>query len=182
MKKDYITELKDEVLKFERKKVDPKIIKKFLSKLSSTNKVTKELNIDEHFCAFFVPVNKKTKSVYLGHHIKADDWIPPGGHIKFGEHPVESVIREFEEELEFKVSQNQIEIFNLSIKDVSDNPRNPCKLHFDFWYLVEVPKINFNFLRKEFHDAHWHPLDEKTFKKIKTKKYNQIVRSLKEIL
>lgn len=181
MKNNYISVLKKEVLKFKNKKIDRKIIDQFLKKLSSTDKLTKELNIDEHLCAFFVPVDEKTKSVYLGHHIKADDWIPPGGHIKWNEHPTETVIREFEEELAYKIEKNQIEIFNLSIKDVSDNPRSPCKLHFDFWYLVKVPKVDFKYLKKEFHDARWHNLKEAS-EKIKTPKYNQIVRTLEEIL
>lgn len=180
MKKKYISELRNEVLKFKNTKKS--LIDKFLKKLSSTDKVTKELNIDEHFCAFFVPINRKTKSVYLVHHIKADDWIPPGGHIIFGEHPTETVIREFYEELEYKISKKQISNFTLSYKDISRNPRNPCKLHFDFWYLVDVPKKNFNFLKKEFYDAFWHPLNGETYKKVKTPQYNKIIRTLGEII
>lgn len=178
--KKYISDLKKEVNKF--LKAEKTIRDEFLKKLSLTDKITKELNIDEHICAFFVPVNRETKSVYLVHHIKADDWIPPGGHIKYGEHPVDTVIREFEEELDSKITKNQISLFTLSIKDISDNPRNPCKLHYDFWYLVDVPKIDFNYLKKEFYDAYWHPLTEKTFKKIKTKSYGKILRSLKNFI
>lgn len=182
MKNNYISELKKEVLKFKNKNVKKTLINQFFKKLSSTDKLTKELNIDEHICAFFVPVNKKSRSIYLAHHIKADDWIPPGGHIKFGEHPVETVIREFKEELSYKIFQNQVELFNLSIKDISDNPRSPCKIHYDFWYFVEVPKINFNYLKKEFYNAYWHQLNERTFNKIKTPQYNLIVRELAKIL
>lgn len=182
MKNNYISTLKQEVLKFKEKNVSVDLIEVFLKKLSSTDKVTKKQNIDEHICSFFVPVNRETKSVYLVHHIKADDWIPPGGHIEFGEHPVDTVIREFEEELNAKITKEQISLFTLSTKDISKNPRNPCKLHFDFWYLVDVPKKDFKYLKKEFYDAYWHPLTEKTFNKIKTVKYNKIVRTLKEIL
>jgi len=176
----YIDILKKEVLKF--KNVEKNLIDKFLTKLSSTDKITKELNIDEHICAFFVPINKKTKSVYLVHHKKADDWIPQGGHIIWNEHPVDTVVREFEEELKHKISKNQINLFTLSIKDISNNPRNPCKLHYDFWYLVDVHRKNFNYLKKEFYDAYWHPLKEETFNKVKTPQYNKIVRKLKRIL
>ncbi|MCL4364137.1 NUDIX domain-containing protein [Patescibacteria group bacterium] len=181
MSKSFAADLKKEILKFKNKKVDQKIIDEFLKKVSSTDKLTKEVNIDEHFCAFFVPVDRKTKSIYLGHHIKADDWIPPGGHIKMNEHPTKTVTREFKEELSYEIDESKIEIFNLSIKDVSNNPRSPCQLHFDFWYLVHVPKVEFKYLKKEFYDARWYTLDE-ALTKIKTVKYNQIVRLLKDAL
>ncbi len=182
MQSNYIYKIKKEIYKLDKTNVNKKVVDRFLKQLSMTDKITKETNPDIHFCAFFVPINKKSQSIYLGHHIKADDWIPPGGHIKLGEHPVDTVIREFKEELDYEVGKNQIKIFNLTIKDVSGNPRSPCKLHFDIWYLVDVPKVKYNFLRKEFYDAYWHNLDSETYKKIKTKKYNQIVRLIGDIL
>lgn len=182
MKNKYISLLEKEIQKFKDKHVDTSIINQFLKKVSSTDKVTKELNIDEHICSFFVPIDKESKSIYLVHHIKANDWIPPGGHIRFNEHPVDTVIREFEEELNYQIYKKQVELFNLSIKDISKNPRNPCKIHYDFWYLIDVPKVNFRYLKKEFYNAYWHPLNEKTYKKIKTPQYNKIIRTLKKIL
>ena len=179
--KNYQETIKQELLKFKTKNIDPKIYDRFLKKISSTDRLTKEINIDEHICAFFVPINRESKSIYLTHHIKAGDWIPPGGHIKVNEHPVETVIREFEEELSHKITKNQIEIFNLTVKDVSGNPRSPCLLHYDFWYLVNTPKINFKFLKKEFHDAYWHSFDD-AVKKIKTPQYNKIIRMMKEVI
>ena len=88
---------------------------------------------------------------------KAKKWngkyTPLGGHIEKGEMPIDTVRREFVEELDFNLTKQTIDLFDLSIKDVSGNPLHKCKLHFDFWYLVDVPKINFNFLKKEFYDA-----------------------------
>lgn len=179
--KNYQEKIKKELLKFKTKNIEAETYDRFLKKISETDRLTKELNLDEHICAFFVPINRESKSIYLTHHIKADDWIPPGGHIKIHEHPIETVIREFEEELGQKITKNQIKIFNLSIKDVSGNPRSPCLLHFDFWYLIEVPRLNFNYLKKEFYDAYWHSFDE-ALKKIKTPQYNQIIRILKEVI
>lgn len=179
MKKDYISHLKREVGKF--KNSDKKTSEDFLKQFSKTDKVNKSVNIDEHTCAFFIPINTKSKSIYLVHHIKADDWIPPGGHIELNEHPIDTVVREFGEELNHKITKRQISVFDLSIKDVSDNPRNPCSLHFDFWYLVDVPKKDFKYLEKEFYGAGWHTIDE-ALKKIKTPLYNQIVKKLKRIL
>ena len=181
MKNNYISLLKQEVLKFKDKKVDANLIEKFLHKLSSTDKLTKELNIDEHICAFFVPINKRTRSIYVGHHIKADSWIPPGGHIKSSEHPMETVVREFQEELAHKISKSQIELFSLSITNVILRPGNPCKVHYDFWYLVNVPKVKFDFLKKEFYDAYWHELDE-AIDKIAVPHYKEIVTSIKDTI
>ena len=179
--KNYQEEIKQELKRFEKLAVDKKVYNQFLKKISETDRLTKEVNVDTHICAFLVPVNRESKSIYMGHHIKADDWIPPGGHIKLNEHPPDTVVREFEEELGHKIGKGQIETFTLTVKDVSGNPRSPCSLHFDFWYLVDVPKVNFNFLKKEFYDAHWHSFDE-AIKKLKTPQYNKIIRQLEKIL
>lgn len=182
MKNNYNSLLIKELERFRNLVADSKLFDRFTEKLTSTDKLNKEVNIDEHLCAFFVPVNKKSKSVYLGHHIKADDWIPPGGHIKLGEHPLVTVIREFKEELNHTISKRRIKPFALSVKDVSANPRNPCKIHYDLWYYIEVPRKRFKYLKKEFYDAYWHVLNEDTFSKIETPQYNRIVRELKQIM
>lgn len=179
IKNNYISVLKKEVRKF--KNSERKTVEDFLKQFSITDKVNKSVNIDKHIVVFFIPINKKSKSIYLVYHIKADDWIPPGGHIELFEHPTDTVVREFREELNYKITKKQISVFDLSIKDISNNPRNPCRLHFDFWYLVDTPKKDFKYLEKEFKSAGWYTIKE-ALKKIKTPLYNHIVRKLKKLL
>lgn len=168
---------KKEILKLLNKKhVNNRVYQQFLTRLQS-NKLTQETNQEDHFCSFFLPVNLKSKSVYLGFHKKANDWIPPGGHIKYDETPIQTVYREFIEELNFKLSKEKIELFDLSIKDVSGNPFHSCKIHYDFWYLVFTEKYRFKFEKREFYQGGWFTLKQ-ALTKTKLKQYNEIIATL----
>jgi 8-oxo-dGTP pyrophosphatase MutT (NUDIX family) len=52
-----------------------------------------------HLVAYFVLRDDQDGSVLLVDHIKAGLWLPAGGHVEPGEHPVETVRREVAEEL-----------------------------------------------------------------------------------
>jgi 8-oxo-dGTP pyrophosphatase MutT (NUDIX family) len=52
-----------------------------------------------HLVAYFLLRDDLDGSVLLVDHIKAGLWLPPGGHVEPGEHPVETVRREVAEEL-----------------------------------------------------------------------------------
>jgi 8-oxo-dGTP pyrophosphatase MutT (NUDIX family) len=171
----------EELSRFKRKSIDQKTRDRFLEKIKSTEKLTKNVNSDEHICSFFIPYNRQTGTVYIGHHIKANSWIPPGGHINELEHPVETVVREFFEELGTNIDKSQVSTLSLSIKDISDNPRNPCKVHYDLWYVVDVPRIDFAFIKREYYDARWMTIDE-AMKVMNIPLYKKIVRSVKDTL
>ncbi|KKP67036.1 MAG: hypothetical protein UR68_C0003G0037 [Candidatus Roizmanbacteria bacterium GW2011_GWA2_35_19] len=161
--------------------IDEEVVQKFHDYFDSTSRHTKEVNLDAHICSFFVPVDRINHLVYLGHHIKANDWIPPGGHIKAGEDPEETVRREFEEELDHKLTMEEIVLFDLSVTDLNPNSRHSCKRYYDFWYIVFIERLNFNFLKKEYYDAGWFSFKEAR-KIIKTTHYNQIVQKIKVLL
>lgn len=161
--------------------IDKKIVNEMLKRIDSDTKLVKSENVKNHFCAFLVPIHKKSKSIYLVHHIKAQDWIPPGGHIEKNEHPIATVKREFEEELSHRLTNEVIELFDGTIKDIKINPRNPCWVHYDLWYLVYVEKLLFKFDKGEFYNAGWFTFDE-ALKKIKTKSYNQVVKKIRDHL
>lgn len=136
-------------------------IKQYLKKLKEDKLVKKEGTM-EHMNAMFVPVVKDKNEifVYLAHHKKADDWIPPGGHIEPNELPKDTVLREFKEELNFKVDKNKIHFYNIVIKHI-DRPDLFCVTHYDLWHYVLLDKkYDFQYLKKEFYDAGWFNLKE----------------------
>jgi 8-oxo-dGTP diphosphatase len=54
---------------------------------------------DRHLAVYCVPVDINERKVFLGHHLGARRWLPPGGHVDTGEHPRNAAIRECGEEL-----------------------------------------------------------------------------------
>jgi len=169
--------LKKEILKLKNKKhVDQNVLQKFLKRLQSGKGLLRYENIADHFCVFFLPIHHKSSSIYLGHHIKADDWIPPGGHIEKGEHPVDTIKREIVEELDYELGDELIEIFDLTIKPI--RRKHPCKLHWDLWYLIYLKeKIPFKFEKREFYNAGWFEL-ERAVEKIKGNNYRKTIEKL----
>lgn len=117
-------------------------------------KLIKNVNVSNHFCVFFLPIDVQNKKIYLCYHKKANDWIPPGGHIDENELPIQTVIRECKEELSIDINEDQIEFFNLSVKQV-DNTNSNCKTHYDIWYLVNLKVQYIDFIKKEYFDAKW---------------------------
>ncbi len=53
----------------------------------------------KHLVSYFVVVDPEHRSLLLGDHIKAQLWLPTGGHVELGEHPRQTVIREAREEV-----------------------------------------------------------------------------------
>ena len=78
--------------------VDQRVAQKFLDFINGNQNYFRDNNPDRHICSFFLPYDEKRKLIYLGHHKKAKDWIPPGGHINQGENPLNTVYREFRSE------------------------------------------------------------------------------------
>jgi len=178
----FFAKLKQELSKLENQPhVDQGVWAQFWDKVEKKQTKTKLENNPEHFCAFFVPIHRPTQSIYLGHHIKADDWIPPGGHLDQGELPIEAVIREMKEELGYTITNEPVALFNLSIKPIYNHPLNHCTKHFDWWHGIIMPeKTNFRFDRGEFHDAGWFSLSEGMAKITKNPEFKQIVEKINE--
>lgn len=158
-------------------RVNQNILKKFHLRITGNAPLLKTENTPDHVCSFFLPVHKETKSIYLVHHIKAQSWIPPGGHIDPGETPRETVRREFREELDFSLTDEPVTLVGLSIKYI-DSIVHPCKVHYDLWYTVSCRKrYPFRYLEKEFYNAGW--FDFRTgVSKIEHRDYQSIVRNL----
>ncbi len=157
--------------------VDPVAIQAFKDvKLSQPSHTKKEGN-PLHYCAFFLPYDKNAGKIYLGHHIKADDWIPPGGHIEPGETPSDAAVREMQEELGVEINKSQLESFALSVKPIN-HPERGCVAHYDVWHLVHLPVQNFDYLKSEYYNAGWFSVKEGVAKITKNLDFAAIVAGL----
>lgn len=55
----------------------------------------------KHLVSYFVVIDPQQQRILLVDHIKAQLWLPAGGHVEINEHPRATVIREASEELSF---------------------------------------------------------------------------------
>lgn len=121
---------------------------------------TRDENPQSHFCAYFLPYNSETKKVFIIHHKKSGLWLSPGGHIDKGETLLEALNREINEELGvndfFKEEQSP---FLLTITPI-ENRVQPCKTHYDVWYLAPTDGSNFDVDPVEFLDMKWLTVEE----------------------
>lgn len=133
--------------------------KRFLQRLKKGS-VTQDANKKSHYCVFFLPFHTDTKKIFFVHHKKAQTWISPGGHIEKGELPTETIIREMQEELGYKINKKNIpQPFFLTVKEIA-NPLFPCKEHFDIWYMIETSQSSFIIDPSEFYETRWVTIEE----------------------
>ncbi|MFA6005569.1 MAG: NUDIX domain-containing protein [Patescibacteria group bacterium] len=153
---------------------------KVMKRLEEGGPYFKSEGTSEHICAFFVPVHKPSGSVYLGYHKKADDWIPPGGHMEGKETPLKTVKREMEEELQHSLLNEKIEFFDTSYKFIG-RPESGCTGHYDLWHIVYMKNLyNFPFDKREYHDAGWFFFNEGIEKIKKNPEFAAIVRKIQQ--
>ena len=168
----------DEIEKiYQLTRVDPSTIRQFKELKSSQSTHTKGEGNPAHYCTFFLPYDHLQGQIYLGHHIKADDWISPGGHIEPGETPSQASIREMQEELGIDITPDLLEPWDLSIKPIN-RPGSGCLAHYDIWHLVHLPVQNFNYLRSEYHSAGWFTLKDGLAKIQKNPDFAAIIAKL----
>lgn len=138
---------------------------------------TKAEGNPRHYCSFFLPYDESTGKIYLGYHIKADDWIPPGGHIEIGETPSDAAIREMKEELQVEITKADLTAFALSVKEIN-RPEKGCMAHYDVWHIVKIREQNFDYLKSEYHDAGWFTIKEGVKKITKNPDFAAIIAKM----
>ncbi|MEO6501358.1 MAG: NUDIX domain-containing protein [Jatrophihabitantaceae bacterium] len=89
-----------------------------------------------HLVSYFLLVDHDAGSVLLVDHIKAGLWLPSGGHVEPGEHPVLTVRRELAEELgisaEFSPLTGERPVF-LTVTETATRPRHT---DVSLWFVV----------------------------------------------
>ncbi|QQR77859.1 MAG: NUDIX domain-containing protein [Candidatus Moraniibacteriota bacterium] len=113
----------------------------------------------KHLVSYFVVVDIGNKSILLVDHIKAELWLPAGGHIEKGEHPKTTVEREALEELNIQSKFLSEEPFFITITTTVG--KTAGHVDVSLWYIltanVEDP-IRYD--SGEFNGYKWWTFDE----------------------
>jgi len=99
--RDQILEEVQQIIPFDE--LEQSHVEDVISWISGTNdifRIAKPDNPPKHLVSYFVVYDPNTQKILLIDHIKANAWLPSGGHVETGEHPRDTVVREAEEELE----------------------------------------------------------------------------------
>jgi 8-oxo-dGTP pyrophosphatase MutT (NUDIX family) len=131
----------------------------FLKRLEKSM-YTRDENPENHFCAYFLPFNPKNKEVFIIYHKKAGLWIAPGGHIDKGENLLQTLNRELNEELGLINYFHEPQTPFLFTITPIENRVQPCKTHYDIWYLVHTDGGKFKIDAAEFLDTKWMAIED----------------------
>lgn len=115
----------------------------------------------KHLVSYFVVVDPDHGSLLLADHIKAQLWLPSGGHVELGEHPRDTVVREMREELnqEAVFLGNRDRPFFVTVTKTVGLTAGHTDV--SLWYLVRGSRHNpITFDRREFKNVEWFTFDE----------------------
>lgn len=115
----------------------------------------------KHLVSYFVLIDPIHRSILLADHIKAQLWLPSGGHVEPGEDPADTVRREAQEELRQTavfLESNPHPFFVTVTKTVGLTAGHT---DVSLWYLIRGDIHEFvDFDRREFNDVEWFTFDE----------------------
>ncbi|SRR5260221_3077578 len=140
------------------------VVSQFAQKIQEGN-YSREEDIQNHFCVYFVACDFKRGLMFIGHHKKSGLWLFNGGHMEKGESYQAAVKREAKEELGVDLEANDLKpSFMLSVTEIDNEPKQKCKKHFDVWFVLPIDsrKIVFdeNLLKEEFNEFGWKTISE----------------------
>jgi len=124
--------------------------------------------IKHHTTTVLLFSHEEPTRVLLGLHKKLQVWLPPGGHCKETENPLETAIRETLEECGINISPylpkvqrideyadripNQQYFFEELIPEYEGKPAHK---HLDYVYVVYIPYQQFQYPKGEYEDMRW---------------------------
>jgi 8-oxo-dGTP pyrophosphatase MutT (NUDIX family) len=112
----------------------------------------------KHLVSYVLPIDGA--HILLVDHKKARRWLPPGGHVEPGEHPLDTAKREAEEEL--GISPDFLTDRPLFVTITETVGATPGHTDVSLWYLLRGDRhMTLDFDRSEFNKVHWFPISER---------------------
>lgn len=123
-------------------------------------RIEKPDNPPKHLVSYFVVYDPKTQKIMLIDHIKANAWLPSGGHVEIDEHPRDTVVREAEEELELRANFDVIGDTPGFIT-VTQTRGHGTHTDVSLWYVISGDSTTrFNYDANEMRGYKWLTFDE----------------------
>ncbi|MEV5652657.1 NUDIX domain-containing protein [Nocardia sp. NPDC052254] len=115
----------------------------------------------QHLVSYVVVVDPDERALLLGSHVKSGLWLPMGGHVEPGEHPLEAAVREASEEIGIEAEFTVVgaaPLFLTITTTVGDNSHCDVSL----WYVVRGHRAHtYHLDPAEFSKAQWWDLDSR---------------------
>lgn len=122
-------------------------------------RIAKPATPDPHLVAYFLLIDQNEQKLLLVEHIKADLWLPAGGHVELNEHPKETISREILEELGEQADFLSDTPFFLTVTKTTSFKGNHTDV--SLWYVLKAGIATpFQYDKKEFHSIRWFAPDE----------------------
>ena len=113
----------------------------------------------KHLVSYFALVDPIAGKILLLDHLKAERWLPSGGHIEPGEHPKETVRREIREELALEA--DFLSEDPLFITQTVTVGKTAGHTDVSLWYVLRGDaKIPVRYAEEEFSGYRWFGYDE----------------------
>ena len=123
-------------------------------------RIAKPDNPPKHLVSYFVVYDPRVQKLMLIDHVKANMWLPSGGHVEIDEHPREAVRREAMEELELVAD---FRVIGEEPAFITGTETRGPGTHTDvsFWYvIVGDSTAELNYDKREMRGLKWLSFDE----------------------
>lgn len=113
-----------------------------------------------HMVVYVVPVDPDGRAVLLGRHRLSQLWLPPGGHVDPGEHPLTAAQREAREEMDVEADFSIIGTDPLLLTVTTVRDIHGSHVDIALWYLIRGDRTHNPTLDpREFDGGSWWDID-----------------------
>ena len=115
----------------------------------------------KHLVSYFALIDPDHRSILLGDHIKAQLWLPSGGHVHKDEDPVETVRRESVEELGKKATFLRGYVRPIFLTSGVTGGLVPGHTDVSLWYVLRGSVHEYiHYEKRELQDVEWFTFGE----------------------